>query len=55
MTLVQTQTCGALQLDTMAGYNPQKHSVRTKDGAARYIAISFTHCDLVRFCHVVQK
>lgn len=54
MSVVQTQICGSLPLDTMAGYNPQKSSVRIKAGAARYIA--FSSC-VVFYCenHVVRK
>jgi hypothetical protein len=43
--VVQTQTCGTLQLDTMTGFESQKHSARTK-AAARYIVISI----FVLFC-----
>lgn len=50
MTLVQTQICGTLQLDTMAGYNPQKNSVRTKAGAARYIVIFVCFVCYLRVC-----
>ncbi|KUJ15396.1 uncharacterized protein LY89DRAFT_111797 [Mollisia scopiformis] len=58
MSCVQTQTCGNLQLDTMAGFNPQKNSTRTK-AAARYIVISLRNAFLL-FClqiasHVVRN
>lgn len=61
MTLVQTEPCVTLHLETMAGYSsPPTHSVRTKAAtASRYIAFPIFACfgrvqSLQRYC-VVRK